>query len=243
MSDDRTCLSYWFPLIEAAGLPVPETRIVRTDVDLSLLLDGEGPAGFEAFLSDLGNAARNIGYPCFLRTGLGSGKHDWLDTCYLTDPNALGQHVYNLVEWSHCADFMGLNHDVWVVRALIPTEPLFTAFYREFPVTREFRVFVGDITSDGEFPCAVFPYWPEGSIAQSPPTDCPDWPERLAEASRLSGEERDQLIFLAGWAADAVGGGYWSADFLQDKNGNWWLTDMADGDRSFRADTEAEVAG
>ncbi len=29
MNRDRTALSYWFPLIEAAGIPVPRTRIVR----------------------------------------------------------------------------------------------------------------------------------------------------------------------------------------------------------------------
>jgi hypothetical protein len=34
--EDKTCLSYWFPKIEAAGLPVPKTKIVSfTDYELA----------------------------------------------------------------------------------------------------------------------------------------------------------------------------------------------------------------
>jgi hypothetical protein len=29
MNRDRTALSYWFPKIQAAGIPVPRTTIVR----------------------------------------------------------------------------------------------------------------------------------------------------------------------------------------------------------------------
>jgi hypothetical protein len=39
---------------------------------------------------------------------------------------------------------------------------------------------------------------------------------------------------LAIEAVEAVGGGYWSVDFLRDRDGKAWLTDMAEGERSFR---------
>jgi len=48
---DPTCLSYWFPKIHAAGLPVPRTKIVTMDVgdtrrDMFEVFDGKpmGPA-------------------------------------------------------------------------------------------------------------------------------------------------------------------------------------------------------
>ena len=48
MTDDALCcLSYWFPLIERAGLPVPKTEIVHS-CELVGLLDGEKPDGFNA---------------------------------------------------------------------------------------------------------------------------------------------------------------------------------------------------
>jgi hypothetical protein len=233
MSDvDRNDLAFWFPLIEASGLPVPETRIVTTDVDLTDLLDGQAPVGFEAFLSDLGNAARNIGYPCFLRTGHGSGKHEWAETCFVASPNDLGSHVAALVEWSHLVDMMGLPHQTWAVRKLLATKPLFRcqAWY-DFPVTREFRVFIRDDNYEADYP-----YWPADAVEQGRPDD-PAWRELLAEASRMSDEDIGEIATLAGWASGAVGGGYWSIDFLQDTAGKWWLTDMADGDRSYRPET------
>src|SRR5438874_2216865 len=116
MSDETiNDLAYWFPKIEAAGLPVPETRIVRTDLWLFELLDGRPVPGWEAFIADL-----------------------------------------------------------------------------------------------------------------------EDWRELLAAASILEDEDIEEIATLAGWASGAVGGGYWSIDFLQDRHGKWFLTDMADGDRSWK---------
>lgn len=40
---DRNCASSWLPLIQAAGLPTPDTRIVTGPGDLWRLLDGGPP--------------------------------------------------------------------------------------------------------------------------------------------------------------------------------------------------------
>lgn len=235
---DVNDLAYWFPKIEAAGLPVPETRIVTTDVELMGLLDGEMPVGFEAFLSDLEKASWNVGYPCFLRTGHTSGKHDWSDTCYVAGPNHLGRHVAALVEASALADVFGLPTRTWVVRSLIKTTPLFRCErWRGFPVTREFRVFI----RDDEFE-AMYPYWPEDAVEQGQP-DRDDWRDVLRVASEITDDDADKVTFLAGMASAAVGGGYWSIDFLQDEGGDWWLTDMADGDRSYRPEPHNTQGG
>jgi hypothetical protein len=233
MSDrvDRNDLAYWFPLIEAAGLPIPRTAIVHTDADLTSLLDGETPDGFEQLIAELASAGDNLGWPCFLRTGHGSGKHEWASTCYVPHHRALPRHVGALVEWSHLVDLMGLPTSTWAVRELLETRPLFTcAGYGGFPVVREFRVFVRDDTIEH-----LQPYWPEDAVEQGHP-DLMDWRVLLAEASAPTTRERLLLKLLAQRACYAVGGGYWSVDMLEDRHHAWWVIDMADGDRSFRWD-------
>lgn len=229
MDDSFNCISHWFPPLLAAGLPVPETRIVRPPAgcDLTPLLDGVRPAHWDLFQEWMRDAARSIGHggPVFLRTGYGSGKHDWRRTCYVADPEVIGQHVGALVEWSALVDLKGLPTDVWAVRKLIATEPLFYAF-EGMPITREFRFFVRD--------CEIVhaqPYWPPDAIVVP---DADDWRERLIAASFLHSHERARLEVFVARACGAVGGGYWSVDMLEDADGGWWITDMADGERSFR---------
>lgn len=231
---DRNSLAFWFPKIEAAGLKVPRTKIVTTNADLLDLLDGKLPLGYGDFMHALVGACEHIGWPVFLRTGHGSGKHEWSRTCYVERPEALPSHVGALVEWSALVDVLGLPTNVWAVREMIPTAPLFTcAGYKGFPVTREFRFFV----RDGEVEHAQ-PYWPADAVEQGRPDD-PNWREALAWASDLAPSVRHHLAHIAAHAGRAVGGGYWSVDLLEDRDGEWWLTDMAEGDRSFRWEPEA----
>lgn len=233
---DHNSIMFWFPPLARAGLPVPPTEIVETDLDLSYMLDGLGaPPTFEddyaSFLIELLGAADKVRYglgPFFLRTGHGSGKHDWESTCFVQSHHSLGDHVFHLVEWSHLVDLMGLPTDTWAVRALIPTAPLFYAFNGKMPITREFRLFARD-----EKITHLQPYWPPASI-QKP--DDEEWSMKLALASVIDETDARTLRELALEAVAAVGGGFWSVDFLEDRSGNWWLTDMAEGERSFKWD-------
>ena len=227
---ELNCLSYWFPKIHAAGLPVPATTIIHGARDLGVVLDGKKPEGWDDLERELQTAVERHGVPCFLRTGQGSGKHGWEDTCYITDPAKIGRHVAALVEWSYSVDMFGLPHDVFAVRDLIPTTPLFHCTdFGNFPVTREFRLFMN---SDSMQLDHLQPYWPPDAVEQGTP-DVDDWREILEQANQLTDAERKLLHIVAHTAAVAVGG-YWSIDFLQDSNGKWWLTDMALGERSFK---------
>lgn len=234
--EDRNDLGWWFPRLQALGtLQMPETEIVRTDVELFSLLDGKEPSGWGDFMHELTTAVELIGAPCFLRTGHTSGKHSWRECCYVEDATeeAVGWHVVSLVEQSANADLFGLPTETWAVRRLVETAPLFELpMYGGFPVTREFRLFV---TGDGEVE-HLQPYWPAGAVEQGGPED-PGWRERLAEASRITLGERAALASLASTAQRALGGA-WSVDFLQDAAGGWWLTDCAEAERSFRYDPE-----
>lgn len=198
--------------------------------DLLGLLDGKlGPLA-EQIIDWIGLQADEIGYPCFLRTGHTAGKHEWIETCYLTTREHIPLHVYRLVEYSVLADMFGLPLTTWVVRELIETEPLFHAFRGEMPITREFRVFTGKY--DGDVIGAIQPYWPVNAIEGA--GDFSTWIKPLKKASMISTDEAIKLHSTAENARLVIGGGEWSVDFLQDKHGEWWLTDMAPAEISYR---------
>jgi hypothetical protein len=224
-SADRNCLSFWYPPIAKAGLPVPQTIIIQRDEGLEALLDGKLPDRWGEFMDALEAAVRKLGPPVFLRTGHGSAKHDWNETCFVDSLDELDRHVGALVEWSALSSIMGLPTRVWAVRKLIETEPIFYAFRGRMPIVREFRFFVRDNRIEH-----IQPYWPHDAITD--PSD-ENWEELLTLASKLWPHDTS-LRELAIEAVEAVGGGYWSVDFLRDRDGKAWLTDMAEGERSFR---------
>mgnify|MGYP001580519458 CR=1 FL=1 len=222
----ENCLSYWFPKIEAAGLPVPRTEILRTSVELIRLCDGESPAGFAEFIGSLERAAEKVGYPCFLRTGQTSGKHRWKRTCFVPDAEALPSHVASIVEFSECCCLEGLPCDVWAVREMLPTEPaMVLPRYGDMPLCREFRCFV----RDGNVEC-VHGYWPTDAVLNGigPVTE-----ERRADILSLAvglcdwrPPEQDARVRELASAAGRAIGGHWSVDVLDTKRG-WMVTDMA----------------
>ena len=132
---DINALSHWFPKIEAAGLPVPKTVLVKMPLDAQKLIwagfDGEegapeqNQAGRE-FFAEIESAARAMGLPCFLRTDHTSAKHEWEKTCFISDPFQIPGHVFAIAEYSEMAGIMGLPWHTWAVRELLPTIPLGT---------------------------------------------------------------------------------------------------------------------
>jgi len=242
---DKNCLSYWFPRLVGAGLPLPQTQIVRTGVDLTPLLDGCTPDGFEGFHAELLTACERIGFPLFLRTGQGAGKHQWRKTCFLRQPGDLAQHVAALVEWSHTVDFLGLPHDVWCARELLPVTPLAVLpAYGDMPLVREVRGFV----ADGMVICR-HPYWPATAIREGFPLKMSaDWTDAEKPLQRELPADFDALVrqaqtftpaeqsfhaaLLGRVARSFAGDGAWSVDIIETQRG-WMVTDCALAERSF----------
>ncbi len=229
--EDLDCLSYWFPKLLAAELPVPRTRIVRIPTisvrdDLLRALGGDDFIGTSnTWLDVLRLAALEIGFPCFLRTGHTSDKHDWLRTCYLHRPDELTRHVLALIEFSETADFFGLSWNVWAVRELLPTKPV-AVIYRGMPLCREFRCFV----RNDEVIC-LHPYWPEKDVKNGFHGEVPqDFAAMYRAVTSITETERYEVECLARAAGRAVGG-EWSVDILDTKDG-WYVTDMATAKRS-----------
>lgn len=224
----QSCLSHWYPLIQPV-VPTPRTEIIRLGDnwrDLCALLDGEIPEVARDLNVSISSAATETGVPFFLRTGQGSGKHNWSRCCYVTDTEKILHHVYALVEWSETVDILGLPYDAWALREMLPTVPLFRCEgYGCFPVVREFRVFVS-----GPHVLYQVPYWPDGAIEQGRP-DNADWQNILTEANELTDDERHDVEQLASICGRECGG-KWSVDVLHTTRG-WYVTDMAPAEMSY----------
>lgn len=224
---DLNALSYWFPKLEAAGLPVPKTIIIPmtedAQKDIWAAFDGqESDAGISAFVAQVATAADQVGYPFFLRTDHTSGKHGWDRNCFVPDREAIAAHVFGIAEFSEiCGMFGELPWHTWAVREMLPTIPFGACpSYDNMPICREFRFFV----KDGEVQCH-HPYWPKDSLVQGgAPADLD-----YDELCRMP--EPDGLIDLAERAGRAVPG-HWSIDILETKRG-WMVTDMAEARRSY----------
>lgn len=227
-NENRNGMAYWFPLLKQIKMRVPKTILVHTgDADLSPMVDGQEPTNFDNFYNRLVSAIDEMGTPCFLRSGMTSNKHAWDNSCYVTstDKKHIARHIYEIVEYSYMANIAGLplDYSIWAVRDLIKTKPLFTSF-QNMPITKERRVFI----KDGKVQCN-HPYWLKSAFDRYSPEE---WKLHGEELAFLSKEEEEELTSMATYVGKYFTG-YWSVDFLQDVNGDWWLTDMAVGDRSF----------
>jgi hypothetical protein len=238
---DKNCLSYWFPRLQAGNVPVPKTEIISTEgCDLTQLLDGNTPDGYDLFMWRMKDAVAHIGEPAFLRTGHTAVKHSWNRTCFLKSAADLANHVAYLVDISVCFD---LPTNVWAVRELLPTTPLITMpNYGDMPLVTEIRAFI----RDGRKICA-HPYWPMkaifqgiqnrggGLVAEEPPLESP---ERLVASQMFnkSISANDPVAandLAATVAAIFKDDGAWSVDMLKTKDGKFVVTDMAQAHRSF----------
>jgi len=225
----RACMSYWLPILLKTGVPVPETRLITTELPLVSMLEEELPGltdNWKAFVGELRAAALEVGgYPAFLRTGHGSGKHEYVDTCHVPDERALSRHVWRLVEWSLLVDLCGLPTRVWAVRRFLQLQASFRAF-GGLPINRERRYFIGA----GRVICR-HAYWPESAVAEGEP-DAADWREKLAALNEETPEEIALLTEMSERVAQAFTG-VWSLDWAQDITGRWWAIDMAPAERSY----------
>lgn len=223
---DKTALSYWFPKLLAAGLPVPRTTIIpmptAAQEDICAAFDGQdGTGAVKPFFDMLAAAAGEFGFPCFLRTDHTSAKHSWKRSCFLPSADDIPGHVSEIIEFSECCDLIGLPWDTWVVRELLPTMPDGVCpGYGDMPICREFRFFV----EDGTVRCH-HPYWPREALEHGgAPADL--------DYDALCRMKDDAALTALASAAGAAVGGAWSVDILETRRG-WFITDMAEARRSF----------
>lgn len=233
---DKNCLSYWFPKLESAGIPVPKTEILTIPEEARAaiweLFDGKkiDMSPINQFAADIEAAAKRIAgpdkkyYPYFIRTGQTSHKHAWEKTCWCSRDSDIPSHIVALAEFSECADMLGLPWHTWAVREMLPTKPItILGRYGGFPLVPEVRCFI----KAGEILCS-HPYWPTEAVFKG---GC-DSPLIAGLAQDMSGDWRP----LAQQAAEAFADDEaFSVDILPTERG-WYVTDMALARRSYHWD-------
>lgn len=219
-------MGMWFPLLQQMRMRVPETILVGTgDCELLHIVDGHHPPGYDQFVERLKLAASQIGYPVFLRSGMMADKHDYDRTCFIKNKNQFDDHVRRIVESSVMANISGypFNYRIWAVRKFIYTKEAFTHFNGNLPISKEVRYFI----KDGDILTSM-PYWPDEAFGNL--TD--DEKVKLKEVQTISDDDKIELDLMARYIAKHMDG-FWSVDFMQDRMGKWWCTDMAAGEFSY----------
>jgi hypothetical protein len=200
---------YWWPKVENLGIPTPKTLITTNILE-----------GFEA--------AREMGFPVFMRTDLCSGKHDWENSCYVDSEEKLYTNFLKVEEGNVRWEMLGIKPKAVVIREFLDLETTFTAFIGNMPITKERRYFV----KDGNVLCH-HPYWPKSAFNNHPARMSNDvlWEQKLEE---LNKDDISELILTeySRNISDTLNG-YWSIDFAKGRNGIWYLIDMALGENSY----------
>lgn len=228
-------LESWFMAVEKLGLRTPKTHLFELPASLQMeLMDGfplseESKDYFKTLSEQIKVLGDELGFPLFIRTSFTSAKHYWKESCSLADadPATLYDHIEELLMYQSLSPHL-LTPSL-VVREMIETKPVFTAFDGKMPITQEFRVFANSGKVAG-----YQPYWPKESI-EDPSIE--GWADQLETIARPTPSQLDEMIRTSEAVTKELGG-YWSVDFLVDKNDNLWLIDMADGNMSYKNEIE-----
>ena len=248
-------LDAWYPIVSKL-VSTPKTIIVRAAADLAKIAYGDEvdevvEAAFRDVVIRVRDAGNALGWPVFLRSGYGSAKHDWQNTCFLARPSDVEAHLNAIIEWSEVVDILGLPSDVWAVREMLDVPFAFRAFRGSMPISRERRYFVVDGHVVGHHP-----YWPPEAFlkeqddifydGESEPQTfvqesidgIPDnWRGLLDQMNTETPGEVAELTALCELVGRAISGA-WSVDWLwagsrDEPAPRWYLTDMAWAERSF----------
>lgn len=229
-----TAYDNWAPAVSKCGVLAPATfaaplgaELQKDIMNYSAKLSEKAQGEFDQLIVAISAMGETYGYPLFIKTSFTSNKHDWDTTCCLpsADPATVLNHIYGIIQYQ--AMSQNPVSPSLLIRQMIKTDPAFTAFYGSMPVTQEVRFFSTSGKSNG-----YQPYWPKHSIIDP---SCDDWETMLSEISKISSSELRLLGKMANKVTHELGG-YWSVDFLKDKDGKWWLIDMAEGHMSYKCD-------
>lgn len=230
-AENESSMDYWYPMVKD-HLPCPKTESITLPDDVintfRKAIYGRAEKDIiEENLVVIKEVANRIGYPLFMRSDQGSGKHDWETTCYVKSEEDLCQNIFNLFGWHEMAGIMGLSYKSLYFRELLDIEPLFIAFWGNMPIGKERRVFV----RDGKVLC-IHPYWEQEAILSSNKHPLPDdWQQIVADSNNV--EDGIEILTEYGEKFSQLVPGYWSVDFIQDRFGKWWFIDAARGEISW----------
>lgn len=217
---NRNSALIWHPKVESV-YRTPKTIFVPYNhgacVSLMEMEDGD-PAPWNDAVTAISEAAEKIGYPVFIRTDLSSAKHAGPKAYKADSMDDVVGVFARTVEDSEMKFWTAQPPEAIMVRQFLELHHTFTAF-RGLPIAREFRFF-----ANGKRVLCSHPYWPADALEDH--CDAEGWQDKLVDLC-LTPSNYSELWCAAIVAADACGGDAWSVDFAMDRDGGWYLIDMA----------------
>lgn len=224
----RSSMRTWYPILkEVEGVQTPDTEWVEIRSWEKAQEFTEGvPMGLVDDQAVIDAIESVGGPPAFIRSDQASNKHGMEKASKVTstDPEHVHDHVFETLMFNELAGFEALPYTHLAVREWLDLKHEFTAF-RGTPIASELRYFI----RDGEVECCHF-YWPYDAIRDP---ERGDWRVLLEQVRRHAEAEGQGRV----WAlADRVArefDGYWSVDFAETFDGEWYAIDMAVGKASW----------
>ena len=222
-------LFFWWPHLRDERMP--KTVGVVCDIKhLFPALDGEDTP--DAPWAAFEGAAKSVGFPVFVRTDQSSAKHDGPQSYRINSLLDL-QRVIEAALTDNCLKNLEGSVCGFVFRQWIELDGRFTAFHGH-PIAPEVRIFVEARGKETPTIDESYFYWPEEAFEGH--CDDPEW-RKIRQAMETETMVSSVLLPLQVRAIEAtkrIGFGEWSIDFARDKNGDWWLIDMALASDSWR---------
>lgn len=244
LQDRRNSLLWWYDVADVlAGMPMPRTEIIESEelaTWTDCIMNGEPFTPAPSWVSHLQELAANIGYPLFLRDDQVSAKFSGRQSCLVSKPTLLLEHIEEILVYHRGQVGTPAPHAL-VLREYLRKGEItregkvvkpFPAFGPSsmLPIGAERRYFV----RDGKAECH-HPYWPEEAIYGVQGVTEAEWKERLRLFNSESYEEIEYLTALTERFGQCLTG-YWSSDFMfgsrKDDAPRWYFIDAALGDCS-----------
>jgi hypothetical protein len=225
--DNINCFSNWYPSVVNKNIPSPASEILEITPEAykSVLKEEYHPELFYDVVDSIQSFGERFGYPIFMKSGLFSNKHNFENSCLVKETDSKEDIAKKIMNINYTFVMLSLDISLKVViRKYLDVKPVFYAF-GSTPIVEEYRLFASNGDIEG-----WQAYWPKNSIID-PTVD--DWEGRLASISQPSKKVLAEIMEYAKEITKEMKG-YWSVDFLIDKNGNPFLIDMADGSQSFK---------
>lgn len=232
LKNNINCMSNWYPLIKDLDINIPKTKLIHFPLEeyeqdcFNLFDGGNLSSKLKKFENKLIEEASNFGTPLFMKSGTFSSKHDWENTCFVKDNNKIFSQWLNII---YNSLMMGASSSHYIVlREFIDTKKELYAF-NNLPITKERRYFF-----EKDKVTKHHPYWPPKSL-ENQNTNLTDWKDLLDKINKESLSEillLKEKSLLVGKKLSKLHDN-WSIDWLEDKNGNWWLIDVAVMEKSF----------
>lgn len=246
-STDKNHFSYWFDKLVSSHdktynnahavfpspFKIPKSRVVSLNEKLfdGMLVEGEIDAEIRAGVIELFKPVLlEMGMPLFMKGAFTSNKfHFW--NCVVDELDTLPDKLHSLI-YGTALHGAPLSND-FIIREMIPTDSD-AHIYDGMPLVFEFRSF---IDLDSKEMIKTIKYWPDSMDERLWIDDKVQWlvfKQRRDEYNAWVPKVHQMMAkyLNAGGFDDLMGTGKWSVDTMMDANGDFWIIDMAEAEKS-----------